>query len=283
MERIVETKRHEVDRAKRQTPWDAVRRTARAAAPPRDFLSAVTAASPNGPQLIAEIKRKSPSAGLIRPDFDPAALAKVYARHGAAAISVLTDETYFGGQLAFIELVKKAVPLPVLRKEFIIDEYQAYESRAAGADAILLIVEAIGIERVVDLAPVAQSLGMTCLIEVHAEENLLCLLERLGPPAQGTADGQPHRDCSAQQPGHPLYLLGINNRDLTVQRTDVETTVRLARYVPTGCAFVAESGLSTRLDVERVHQAGACAILVGESLLRESDIGAKIDELRGAS
>jgi len=147
LDRIIETKRAEVERAKRVRPPATVIEAARTAPRPRDFLSAVTMPSPRGPQLIAEIKKKSPSVGLIRPDFDLVEIAQTYERHGAAAISVLTDETYFDGRLEFIKLVKDAVALPVLRKEFIIDDYQVYESREAGADAMLLIVEAVGVER----------------------------------------------------------------------------------------------------------------------------------------
>ena len=280
LDRIIETKRREIDHAKRIRSINELRPFAQAAAPARDFLSAVIPISPSGLNLIAEIKRKSPSAGLIRGNFDPVAIAREYFRNGAAALSVLTDETYFGGRLEFIEQVKAAVPLPVLRKDFIIEEYQVYESRAAGADAVLLIVEALGWERVAELAPIVAGLGMTCLIEVHREENLVGVLNLLGSPVRkdavaGHTDSPPRRENGPTFP----YLLGINNRDLSTQRTEIETTLRLSRLLPTQSAFVSESGLSSRADIETVHAAGACAVLIGESLLRSSDIGASIREL----
>lgn len=277
LDRIIQTKREEVARATVDRPMEAVVMAAREAEPPRDFVAAVTAPSTRGPRLIAEIKRMSPSAGLIRADFDPVEIARVYERHGASAISVLTDETYFGGRLEFIDIVKRAVALPVLRKEFIIDEYQVFESRAAGADAVLLVVEAIGVERVADLALVVGELGMGCLIEVHSEENLPALLDRMGAPV--LSSGRPRElKFAARLP----YVLGINNRDLSVQQTDVSTTARLALHLPAGSAFISESGLGTRVDVQKVYEAGACAVLIGEAILRERDMGAKIDELLGA-
>lgn len=284
LDNIIETKRAEVARAKGLRPLGALVEAARAAAPARDFLSAVTAASSSGPGLIAEIKRMSPSAGLIRPDFDPVEIARIYERHGASALSVLTDETYFGGRLDFIERIKKAVGLPVLRKEFIIDEYQVYESRMAGADAVLLIVEAIGVERVAALAGLVVELGMACLIEVHSEENLFALMDRLGPPvSRGDPATQEHFMAEDQAGSAPKiqYLLGINNRDLAVQLTDLSTTAQLAKHLPEGAAFVSESGISNRQDVLTVQECGASAVLVGEAILREPDPGAKIDELRG--
>ena len=263
LEKIVETKRQEVNAAKKRRPLAELMADLNRVAPPRDFFGAVTARSPHGIALIAEIKKASPSAGVIVGDFDPVQIAKSYCDHGAAALSVLTDETYFQGRLAFIEQVKQAVPLPALRKDFIIDEYQVYESRAADADAVLLITEVLGADGVAGLFPVARELGMTTLVETHSEESLESVLDRLGPPGRGS------------------YILGINNRDLAIQQTDVSTTSRLARLLPQGCPFVAESGIATHDDVLTVRGAGACAILVGESLLRAGDIGAQIGTLFG--
>jgi indole-3-glycerol phosphate synthase len=345
LDRILETKRVEVEQAQRERPLEQVVEVARIAPPARDFLTAVTgtcvtrvqtpadergtgmqpveegsfgaqqrnAVRGDYPRLIAEIKQKSPSAGVIRADFDPVAIARVYHQHGAAALSVLTDETYFGGRLEFIKLVKEAVPLPVLRKEFIIEAYQVFESRAAQADAVLLIAEAIGVDRIAELAPLVHELGMACLVEVHSMENLEAVLGVLGLPVRLRDVPHPATDASASRgraassrnklpagvdsssadtpsntneptsrdPQRISYVLGINNRDLSVQRTDIATTTRLAQRLPIGSALVAESGISTRSDVEIVRLAGACAILVGESLLRAPDIAGAIHELIG--
>ncbi len=263
LQRIVETKREELCASKRDRPMDELKERIGSVAPPRDFAAAVAGVSPDDVRLIAEIKRASPSAGLIVPNFDPVQIARAYQRHGASALSVLTDETYFQGRLEYIRQVKRAVPLPVLRKDFLIDEYQIHEARAAEADAVLLIAEVLDPERIRDLFMAARGLGMGVLVEVHGTKTLLMVLAVLGPP------------------GADRYLLGINNRDLTTQQTDVSTMARLATHLPQGTRFVAESGLSTRQDILAAGRAGACAVLVGESLLRAEDIGAKIDELLG--
>ncbi len=263
LERIVETKRGEVARARRSVPQSELLETISLIELPRDFAGAVLGGSGAAVRLIAEIKKASPSAGLIVPDFDPVSIARTYARCGAAALSVLTDATYFQGDLAYIDRVKQAVPLPVLRKDFLIDPYQVFESRAAGADAILLIAEVVPADRIAEMRGIARGLGMSTLVEVHTEANLDAVTNALGSPGVGR------------------YLLGINNRDLAAGRTDVETAVRLAARLPEGTGFVAESGLATRQDVMTVRRAGAKAILVGESLLRSDDIGRKIDELLG--
>jgi indole-3-glycerol phosphate synthase len=263
LDAILATKREEIAAAKRDRPIDVIRSLAAAADPPRDFFRAVATSSPTGPRLIAEIKKRSPSAGLIREDFDPAAIARIYEGHGASAISVLTDRTYFDGRLEHIQKVKEVVGLPVLRKDFILDEYQIFEARAAGADALLLIAEALDVHQVAELLAISLGLAMHVLIEVHDEANLRALLETVGPPGEGQ------------------YILGINNRDLTVQRTDLATTARLAKLVPVGSPLVSESGISTRADVLSAGDAGATAVLVGESILREADLGAKVDGLLG--
>jgi indole-3-glycerol phosphate synthase len=263
LDRIVQTKREEVAQAGRCRPLADLQANLAGLDPPRDFFHAVTAPSPHGIQLIAEIKKASPSAGLIAADFDPVAISQAYYRHGAAAVSVLTDETYFQGRLDFIEMVKRTVPLPVLRKDFIIDEYQLYEARAAGADAVLLIAEVLGADGIAELVPISGRLGMTALVEAHSAENLQSVLDAIGSPGPNT------------------YILGINNRDLDLQRTDVNTTMRLAGLLPRGAPFVAESGISTREDVRKIRRAGACAMLVGESLLRAPSIEAQINALLG--
>ncbi len=263
LDHIVESKRKEVAAAKQRRPVEELKAAVERVDPARDFKAAVLAPSPCGVQLIAEIKKSSPSAGLIVADFDAARIARTYFDHGAAALSVLTDETYFQGRLDFILQVKQAVPLPVLRKDFLIEEYQVYESRVAGADAVLLIAEVLMAHRIAQLAPIARRLGMAVLIEVHSEQSLSAVLDTLGPPGA---------DC---------YLLGINNRDLTAQQTDLSTTTRLASRLPAGAPFVAESGIATRRDVLAAQRAGACAILVGESLLRSKNVGQQIDTLLG--
>lgn len=267
LDEIVETKRAEVAAAKAQRPIEAVQAAAEQADPPRDFLKAVVGSGLRV-AVIAEIKKASPSAGLIVRDFDPAGIARIYADHGAAAISVLTDRQYFQGDPSFIEVVKHATPLPVLRKDFIVEAYQVFQSRALGADAILLIAEVLGGDGVAALLPIAQRLGMTALIEVHEECSLDAVLDAVGSPAEGG------------------YLLGFNNRDLKVQKTDLATTSRLADRLEKRSGergpFIAESGIATPDDVRAVREAGACGILVGESLLKSDDIGRKLDELRNA-
>lgn len=261
LDQIVNSKRGELERAKLARPIDVVRRAAEQADPPRDFASAVVPLQAGGVNLIAEIKKASPSAGVIVPDFDPVRIARTYERAGASAISVLTDEPYFDGRLEYLAQVKQAVGLPVLRKDFIIDEYQVVESRAAGADCILLIAEVLSVDKIKHLHGSARDLGLAVLIEVHTESNLDKILAELGPPRPG------------------LYLLGINNRDLSVQRTDLSTCERLGAKLPPGAGFVAESGIATRKDVERIRAAGSHAMLVGESLLRADDIATRIREL----
>lgn len=263
LERIVETKRKEVAVAKERRPLSQLRTAIEGCEPPRDFFKAVTTDAPHGVSLIAEIKKASPSAGLIVGAFDPVAIARIYADHGAAALSVLTDETYFQGHLSFIRSIKEAVSLPVLRKDFLIDEYQLYEAREAGADAVLLIAEVLDNAPMRELARIAHQLDMTVLVEVHTEEKLTAVIDALGLP------------------GHDRYLLGINNRDLTAQRTDLSTMKRLSSQLPAGTCFVAESGLATRSDLLEAGRLGACAVLVGESLLRADDIGAQVDALLG--
>lgn len=263
LDKIVETKRLELIGARRVKSLEQMRESAQQAQPARDFYQAVTNSGPNDIQLIAEVKKASPSAGLIVPDFDPVAIAKTYHLRGATAISVLTDETYFQGRLEYIDQIKRAVPLPVLRKDFTIDEYQVYEARANGADAILLIAEVIEAETIVKYVELACGLGMTSIVEVHSQENLLSVLKVLGKSTD-------HR-----------YILGINNRDLSVQKTFLQTTTQLAKHIPSDTPFISESGIGSREDVLSVQRAGARAILVGESILREQNIGAKIDELLG--
>ncbi|HSW46911.1 MAG TPA: indole-3-glycerol phosphate synthase TrpC [Phycisphaerae bacterium] len=261
LDRIIETKRAEVAASRALRPLADVRQSARDAEPPRDFHGALFAPAPHGIHVIAEIKKKSPSAGLIRAAFDPVAIARIYHAHGAAALSVLTDEPYFDGRLEYIASVRSVVPLPVLRKDFIIDPYQVYEARAAGADAILLIGEILSPLQVREMLDLSCELGMSTLIEVHEEETLAGVLQ------------------AVRLPGHQRALLGINNRNLKIQRIDLATTERLARLIPDGTLLVSESGVKTHDDVRRLIAAGARAILIGETLMRSPNIGAALDTL----
>ena len=259
LEKIVETKRREVAEAMTARPLDTQKEAAGAAEPPRDFYAAATRSGQIN--LIAEIKHKSPSGGVLREPFNPVEIAAIYEQNGAAAASVLTDRTYFGGDLSFIDSVHRATGLPILRKDFIVDSYQIYESRAAAADAILLIAEVLKGEQLRDYSGLACELGMTTLIELHDAS----ILEEVLPLV--SADRR--------------TVLGINNRDLHAQQTDLNICLEMARNLPAGMGFVAESGIRTREDVLRLQDAGACAILVGETLMRSDDIGAKVRELIG--
>lgn len=263
LDEILVHKRREVEQARRARPLEALKAQPGYLLPRRNFYGAVAAPRRNRANLIAEIKRASPSAGVLRAEFDPVALARQYEAGGAQALSVLTDEKYFGGHLDDIARIKAVVGLPVLRKDFLIDPYQVHESRAAGADAVLLIADALEPATASELAALARALELCVLLEVHARDRLLNVLPflngRLG-------DG---------------VLLGINNRDLAAQQVDLATTEELARLVPPGIPLVAESGIKTRKDVERMHAAGARALLIGEALLRSDDPARTIRELFG--
>jgi indole-3-glycerol phosphate synthase len=264
LDQIIQTKQQEVAQRKALVPIEQLKEASTSVPQPRNFFTAVTKTPRKLANLIAEVKKASPSAGVIRADFDPVAIAKGYAAAGADALSVLTDEKYFQGHLDFIKAVKSAVELPVLRKDFIIDEYQVYESRVAGADAILLIADKLEMSKLIDLQILASELKMTCLIEVHTMEDLIRVRDR--------AIGFPHRGYG---------LIGINNRDLHTFKTDLGTTLRLAELVENRDVLVSESGINTRSDVQKLADAGVRAILVGESLMRSNDVAGKIRELLG--
>jgi len=217
------------------------------------------------PALIAEVKRASPSLGLLRPEFeerfDPVAIARSYAEHGASALSVLTDRDFFRGSLDDLQAVKQAVSLPALNKEFMVEEIQFYEARAYGADAVLLIVAALERRQLEDFHALARDLSLDVLFETHHERELDAVLERI-PDAR---------------------LIGINNRDLKTFSTDLGVTVRLAKRVPADKLIVSESGIHKRADVERLLEAGVHAMLVGESLIKADAVETKIAELRGTT
>jgi indole-3-glycerol phosphate synthase len=254
LDEIVASKREEVATLRR-LPMDELEAQARSAPPVRDFRAALEGPGPI--QLIAEVKKASPSAGVIRPDFDPVTIARVYQEHGAAGLSILTDAPHFQGNLAHLARVRAAVGIPLLRKDFLIDDYQVLEARSAGADAILLIAEILDDDALVRLREQASRLGMAALVEFHDPANLPRVL------------------------GSGADLVGINNRDLKRFVTDLDHTLRLRDRIPPGVVLVSESGIRTRSDVERLQAAGVSAILVGESLMRTPDIGLAVERLLG--
>lgn len=256
--RIVDAKRANVAARRRERPAADLRAAAIELPPPRGFAAALAAAAALGhPALIAEIKKASPSKGLIRADFDPASLARAYLAGGATCLSVLTDTPYFQGLDDHLVAARAAVPLPVLRKDFTIDPYQVLEARALGADCILLIMACLDDGHAGELMAAAQDLGLDVLVEVHDRAELDRAL--------------------ALRPG----LLGINNRDLKTLKVDLATTERLAPLVPTDTLLVAESGIDGPADVARMASAGARALLVGESLMRQADVTAATRRLLG--
>lgn len=255
LDRIVATKREEVAGAKSATPEAVLRERLGDAPPPRDFLAALSAGPPI--RLIAEVKKASPSKGLIRADFDPVSIARTYEQHGASCISVLTDVSYFQGSLDYLRQVRAAVGLPVLRKDFVIDTYQVVEARAAGADAVLLIAECLDNDLLKRLYDAIVELSMTPLVELYEPANLDRVL-RLG-----------------------ARLIGVNNRDLRTFEVDLGRTQRLRQQIPADRVVVGESGIRNRSDVERLASAGVQAMLVGETLMANPDIGLAVDELLG--
>ena len=263
-DKIIADKRLEVQQQKTEVPLEQLAEQAKSLPKCRNFHKAVTKKNPRGINVIAEVKKASPSAGVIRADFDPVAIAKTYQKCGADAISVLTDEKYFQGRIEYLTQVKEVVSLPVLRKDFIIDPYQLYQSRVAGADAVLLIAEAFGRAdgTLVDLMILAAELSMTTLLEVHNADSLLAVRSMIGFPKKHYS------------------IIGINNRDLTTMKVDLNTTTRLAELVEAE-ALVAESGIKTRNDVEKLKSAGATAVLIGQTLCQHPIIEDKFTELFG--
>jgi len=255
LDEIVANKRVEIAAAKAATPEAELRKRLADSGPVRDFFGALAATGPI--RLIAEIKKASPSKGVIRHDFDPVAVAETYQQHGAACLSVLTDEKFFQGQLGYLGQVRRATDLPLLRKDFILDSYQLLEARAAGADAVLLIAECLDDCNLRKLHNEAVELGLAPLVELYDAENL----ERVF-------------DAGAT-------LIGINNRNLRTFEVNLEHTLNLRDRVPNRCVLVSESGIRTRQDVQRLEAAGVDAILVGETFMASPDVGAAVDALMG--
>jgi len=263
LQTILETKRNEVEQLRRSASLADLQAQARSAPPARNFFAAVTKPARRRVNLIAEVKKASPSAGVICGDFDPVAVATAYAQAGADALSVLTDEPYFQGHLDYLRGIRAAVELPLLRKDFIIDPLQVYQSRAAGADAILLIAAALPAGMILDLTILASQLRMTVLLEVHSAAELEQMRFLLGFP-------------------HRAYtLLGINNRDLTTFEVNLDTSVRLAGLAGPGVPIVSESGIRDPRDIDRLARAGVCAVLVGQTLMSQPDLQQAVRDLLG--
>jgi indole-3-glycerol phosphate synthase len=256
LERILAVKREEVAAAERAKPLEAIRREAEAAAPPMDFAGALRTTIDAGQAgVIAEIKKASPSKGVLREEFRPAEIAASYARHGAACLSVLTDRQFFQGRPEYLAQARLASGLPVLRKDFLTDPYQVYESRVLGADCILLIVAALDVPRMLELEAIGEALGMGVLVEVHDSAEL-------------------DRSLALRTP-----LLGINNRNLLTFETNLETTLNLLERVPDSRLVITESGISVPQDVALMRRHGVNAFLVGEAFMRASDPGLELQRL----
>ena len=255
LDRILVHKRAEVASRKRRESIDALERRARSADAPRGFERRLRDVAARGMAVIAEIKKASPSKGLIRPDFDPVAIARSYAAAEAACLSVLTDETFFQGQDIHLEQVRAVVPLPLLRKDFVVDAYQIFEARALGADCVLLIVAALAQAELAALHALAQEIGLDVLLEVHDGAELERAL-RLSPS-----------------------MIGINNRDLRTFATTLDVTHRLLPRIPDGTLVVSESGIVTPVDVAALRAKGVRALLVGEAFMREPDPGTALRRL----
>lgn len=255
LDEIIANKKKELAETKRQAPFPDIKSKAAEAGPTRGFGKALS--STGEIRLIAEVKKASPSKGVIREDFDPVKIARIYEESGASCLSILTEKKFFQGELEYLGRIRKVVKLPLLRKDFIIDEYQIHEARAAGADAVLLIAACLEKQRIEDYLGIAHRLGLDALVESHTYKELDRALL-----------------AGAQ-------LVGINNRDLTTFSVSLQTTFELLKDIPDDRTVVSESGIKTREDVVKLQQAGVDAVLAGESLMREKDIGKKVKELLG--
>ncbi|NQU03031.1 MAG: indole-3-glycerol phosphate synthase TrpC [Syntrophaceae bacterium] len=254
LDRIIKVKRREVDYLRESTSLEALKKAVRYLPAPRDFRKAI---SGRDCSIIAEVKRNSPSKGRIREDFDHIEIASLYEENGAAAISVLTDEEFFEGRNSYLSEIKETVSIPLLRKDFIIDPYQIYETRIIGGDAVLLIAGLLEKKTLRQFIDLAESLGLSPLVEVHSREELDKAL---------AADAG---------------IIGINNRNLKTFSTDLRTSMELAPSVPEGRIVISESGIHTREDLEALMQKGIHSFLVGEALMKAPDIGKKLMELLG--
>lgn len=256
LDKIIDYKKQELEHQRRQISLKDVRFKANDQMPARDFLGALKASQNSQKiKIIAEVKKASPSAGVIRPDFDALQIAQTYEENGAACLSILTDEHFFQGSLEILEKVKKHTKIPLLRKDFTLSDYHIYEARASGADAILLIARILEDGQIRDYSALAQDLGMTVLLEVH------------DVPEMERASGM------------KMPLIGINNRNLDTFQIDLATTAELAKLAPAGTMLVSESGISSVDHIRRIQESGVSAFLIGESFMREVDPGKKLREL----
>ena len=254
--KIIEEKRKELEASKSKIPQEKLLSKIgklKSSRRPDFFKHAIE--KPHKINLIAEVKKASPSAGVIREDFDPVEIALIYKANGASAISVLTDEKFFQGSLTHLKNVKKKLSLPVLRKDFIIDEYQIYESVAAGADAALLIADLLSVEELKRFIDIGKALNIDFLLEVHSEEDVKKAVES---------------GCG---------IIGVNNRDLHTFKVDIKTTARLLKIIPEGKTIVSESGITAKEDISYLKSLGVNAVLVGEAFMRSPDIAGKVREL----
>ena len=255
LEEILRVKREELAAAQQRLPFEELQQRVLARQPREARFERALLASDTSPALIAELKRKSPSRGMLRERFDPVSLAQVLQEAGASALSVLTDEHFFGGSLEILRDVQQFTEIPILRKDFLIDIYQLYEAAFANVDAVLLIVRALGDEALRQLLREARQLGLDALVEVHTEREL-------------------DRALLAE-----AALIGLNTRDLDTFKVHPELTARLARRIPSGKTIVAESGIQTREDLLKLKELGVRAVLIGESLMTAPDVAAKVREL----
>ncbi|MBI5056015.1 MAG: indole-3-glycerol phosphate synthase TrpC [Nitrospirae bacterium] len=257
LKEILAYKKEELKAVKGAVPLSDLKARAKDAAAPRSFKDAVAREKGNPIKLIAELKKASPSKGLIRKDFNLAEIVSIYNKKDVAAISVLTEEHYFSGKLEYLSKVRKKTAKPLLRKDFIFDEYQIYESRVNNADAVLLIVAALEIPQLTDLFELAKELSLDCLVEVHDWKELDTALF-----------------CGAG-------IIGINNRDLKTLNINLNTTFQLLKDIPDDRIIVSESGIDTRANVEALEATRTDAVLIGTAIMKSEDIGRKIDELQG--
>ncbi|MEW5801545.1 MAG: indole-3-glycerol phosphate synthase TrpC [bacterium] len=258
LDEILAHKRSEVARKKLSVPLRELEEKSKASPPARDFQKALKGSNEQDEiSIIAEIKKASPSRGVIRKDFDPLSIAECYQQNGAAAISILTDRKFFQGDLAYLQMVRDITSIPLLRKDFIIDAYQIYEAKVAGADALLLIAAALSRAELSDFLALSSSLGLHVLLEVHNQEELEKALMTEAP------------------------IIGINNRDLKTFQVDLSVTGRLAPLIPHDRVIVSESGIHHAQDLHFLKSLGVHAVLVGEAFMAKEDIGRAIQELRG--
>lgn len=259
LDEIIESKKQSIAISKEEHPLEGLMKLIPMLPPARDFKTAIAYGDGKKDRIriIAEIKRASPSKGMIREYFVPSEIARGYFEAGAAAISIITEEKYFMGKLEYLSGLRGNMRVPLLRKDFIFDDYQIYESRVSGADALLLIVAVLGKERLKELLDLTHSLGMVALVEVHDEAETEIALE-VG-----------------------AKIIGVNNRDLKTFKTDISTTMRLAPYIPKDRVLVSESGINTHEDILKLREWGVEAFLIGEALMREENFRKKLKELRG--